>query len=107
MIGMVRKHFTPGWEVWRYVSSQDDYGGTTETWTIQETIAGRMRPLSGEKKLAADKNTAFGTHRFYCIPTDIKPGDEIRKDNVNYRVKHPADMMTFGRLMQVDLEVIE
>jgi SPP1 family predicted phage head-tail adaptor len=102
----VKRFLESGWEVWRWSESQDDYGGTTEEWAKLEDVSGLMRPLSGNLKMSADKETVFATHRFYCLPTDIEPGDQIRNGK-KYEVKFASDMMNFGRLMQVDCEVIE
>lgn len=106
MIDGVEVFYESGWELWRWTEETDDYGGVTEDWALQQTIDGRLRPLSGDKKLSAEKDTIFATHKFYCEPTDIKPGDQIRKDDVVYKVKFAPDIMDFGLLMQVELELV-
>ena len=106
MIDGVGSYFEPGWELWRWTEEQDDYGGITEQWTKQADIDGRMRPLTGDKRLSADKDTFFGSHRFYTKRADIKEGDQLRKDK-DYEVKFVADIMQFGELVQVDCVVIE
>jgi len=106
MIGMIRKYFTSGWELWRFTDGTDDYGGTSKTWSKQSDLEGLMRPLTGDRKLSAYKETDFATHKFYMKPADIQQGDEIRKDNVHYKVKNAPDMMNFGMLMQIELEVV-
>ena len=106
MIENVARFFEPGWEVWRWTESPDGMGGFVKAWTFQANVEGRMRPLTGTKRLSADKETFFGDHRFYCFPADIRKGDQLRNGSRNYDVKFPADMMTFDRFMQVDCELI-
>jgi hypothetical protein len=68
-----------------------------------------MRPLTGDKRISADKDTYFGDHRFYCSPVDIKENDVLTKtgsSGTQYEVKHAPDMMTMGRLQQVDCELV-
>ena len=195
MIGSVARFFEAGYEVWRWEEVTDAWGGKTKQWVQRQDVEGRLRPLSGDKRLSADKETIFATHRFYCFPfapepvtdeavtltgtdpqglsfkqavtrdnaqvvenivvtdqatppvaytvaTDytvslddngyttitrvatgtiadgetvlvsyeyapgILPGDEIRIGGDRYAVKFSADMMTMGRLMQIDLEMV-
>lgn len=104
----VEKYFEPGWVIYRNIITQDSMGGITHASSSQASVSGLMRPLSGELKLSADKNTAFGTHRFYCLPTtNLLSGDYLSTGGVRYEVKFPADVMNFGRLMQCDCEVVK
>ena len=108
MIGAIENYFTAGWVVSRHKSVRDTMGGFTQTSSSVGSVSGDMRPLSGEYKLSADKQIAFGTHRFYCSPTSIiTPGRVLSTGGVEYEVKFAADMMNMGRVMQVDCEVIE
>jgi len=106
MIEEVSKFFEDGWEIWRWTEDDDGMGGIVEDWEKQADVEGRMRPLTGDKRLTADKETFFGSHRFYCFPTDIRKGDQLRNGSNNYDVKFPSDMMAFDRFMQVDCELI-
>ena len=107
MIENVARFFQPGIEVERWTEIPDAWGGVVQDWAAHLTIEGLIRPLSGDKKLSADKDTAFGTHRLYCFPADITTADRIVWGGVNYAVKFASDVMNFGRFMQVDLEVVD
>lgn len=101
-----RRHFEPGWEVRRLTVTRGQAGGAVKSWGTVETIEGMMRPLSGDKRVMADKETFYSTHKFYCQPTEIKTGDRLRKDGMEYQVKFAQDVNNLGRLMQVDTVVI-
>jgi len=103
------KWFEPGWNVYRPTVSQDAAGGVVNTYTTHLAVSGRMRPLTGDTRISAEKNTYFADHRFYCFVVDIDEYDIIAKTGstgTTYEVKHAADMMTMDRLMQVDCELV-
>ena len=191
MIENVQRFFVPGFEVWRWESGTDAWGGTVKQWVQRQDVSGLLRPLKGELRLSADKETAFADHRFYCSPPTVQSvtdepvvmtgtdaqklnfkqartdplivdnlvvtdlatapytvatdysvaldgdgyttitrigtggiadgetvlasydympgilaGDEIRVNGKRYTVKFAADMMSMGRLMQVELEEV-
>jgi hypothetical protein len=103
------KWFEAGWNVLRPTVSQDAAGGVINTYATHLSLRGRLRPLTGDTRISAEKDTYFADHRFYCFPVDIKENDIITKTGstaTTYMVKHAADMMTFDRLMQVDCELV-
>ena len=105
---IAERFFKDGWIITRMVNISDSMGGFTQASSSQGTISGIMRPLSGELKLSASKDTVFGTHRFYCFPTTLlASGGYLSTGGAKYEVKFVADMMSMGRLMQCDCEVIE
>ena len=109
MIGNIAKYYEAGWKVLRATETQDAAGGMVSTLSTHLSISGRMRPLTGDKRISADKDTYFGDHRFYCDPVDILEGDYLTltgSTTTVYEVKHAPDMMTMGRLMQVDAELV-
>jgi len=106
MIENITRYFEGGWMIHRKAVTQDAAGGITETFSTHAAVEGRMRPLSGNKIVSADKATYFADFRFYCFPADILEGDRLVKGSDTYDVKHAADMMDFGRLMQVDCELV-
>ncbi len=107
MIGSVERFFKPGWVITKYKPVADGMGGFTQSSSSQGSVSGVMRPLSGEYRLSADKDTAFATHRFYCNPSSlILPGRYLSTGGKKYEVKFASDMMNMGRLMQVDCEVV-
>ena len=109
MIGNIERFYESGWKVLRATETQDAAGGMVTTLAAHLSVRGRMRPLTGDKRISADKDTYFGDHRFYCSPADILEGDVLTKTGsttTTYEVKHAPDMMTMGRLMQVDCELV-
>ena len=107
MIGNIEKFFEPGFSVWRAGNVPDAWGGNVPTHSVHiAALSGRLRPLSGDMRMSADKDTFFGTHRLYCFPADILPGDEIRWGARRFKVNAASDMMSMARLMQVELEEV-
>ena len=101
------RFFKDGWIVYHMTQIDDGMGGFTQASSSQGTVSGLMRPLSGELKLSADRDTSFGSHRFYCAPsTMITPGRYLSTGGAMYEVKFAADMMSMGELMQCDCQVV-
>ena len=73
-----------------YTVGLDDNGYTTITRVDTGAIT------DGETVLAS-----------YTYTPGILPGDEIRTGGERYAVKFSPDMMTMGRLMQVELELVK
>ena len=104
------KYFEAGWEIWRWLTIPDGWGGTTQDWALHLTVDGRLRPLDTagtNVRLSADRETVFADYKFYCFPADIKEGDQLRGGGKIYEVKAVQDVMTFGRLMQVSCKRVE
>ena len=73
MIENIERFFEPGFSVWRGGNTPDAWGGNVFTYAVHiAALSGRLRPLTGDMRMSADKDTHFGTHRFYCFPADIK-----------------------------------
>lgn len=105
MVGM-QKYFKSGIVVERYTETRDDFGGIVEAWVTHLEIEGRIRPLSGNERLASSKETLFANYRLYCNVADIKNTDRVVYDGKTYNIKFVADPMDFGRFLQVDLEKV-
>lgn len=105
----VAKYFESGWEVWRNAAGQDSYGGDKPVPAKHiADLRGCLRPLSGNLRFTAvAKETEFATHKFYCAVADIVVGDQLRKGGTIYTVKFAQDVMSAGRLMQLDVEFVE
>ena len=99
------KYFETGWMIYRKTVTQDGAGGIVETYSTHAAVLGRMRPLSGNLMVSADKGFYSADHRFYCSPADILEGDQLRKGSDIYDIKHVANMMTFDKLYHVDCEL--
>ncbi|SNR95508.1 phage head-tail adaptor, putative, SPP1 family [Anaerovirgula multivorans] len=107
MIGNIEKYFEPI-EVERFQTVLDEWGNPTKDYGPHITIQGRIRQLNTDERISADKETVFTTHRLYCFPADIKATDRMTYKGKTYEVKgEPNDVMNFGRLMQIELEVVE
>ena len=102
----ITRYFESGWMIYRKVNSQDAAGGLVETYSTHAQVEGRMRPLSGNMQISADKATYFADHRFYCLPVDILEEDRLVKGSDTYDVKHVSNVMTFDSHYQVDCELI-
>jgi len=104
---MFTKHFSPGWDIRRLSTNRGSAGGVEKEWNTVETVEGKLRPMGADKRVASEREVIFFTHRFYTRPTDIRVGDRIRKQDREFEVKSAVDVMEMGRLMQVDLVVVE
>jgi hypothetical protein len=105
----VERFYEAGWRIYKPVDTQDGAGGVVSTYSLLATVSGRMRPLSGNKQISAEKMTYFADHRFYCAPTDLQEYYMLAKagsTDTTYTVKHAADMMHMGRLLQTDCELM-
>ena len=85
----------------------DSYGEPIATWTTYDSIPCRLRPITGDKRIAASKDTEFATHKLYCLPITMPINCRIVINNEIYEIKCPSDIMTMGRFMQIDLELIK
>ncbi len=103
---MMGRHYESGFEIWRDTGDTDDWGTTIENFEMQAEMEGRLRPLSGDMRMAADKQTEFATHKLYCDPVDIRAGDRIHFQGDVFRVNFAQDVMSMDRLMQVELELL-
>jgi len=106
MLQNITRWFTETWEVYRLSVVDDSWGNPIETWTLSHEVLGRFRPLSGDRKLSADKQIEFADAKFYCaIDADILTGDRLVGNNQTYDVKLPQDPMSMGEFLQVELKL--
>lgn len=86
----------------------NDFNEPIITWADVKEVIGRLRPLSGEKRVAASKETAFISHRFYCsyFSEAIPPGCTLLLEGNRYNIKFIQNVMMMDRLLQLDLELI-
>lgn len=106
----IEKYFEPGYALYRTVPSKDASGGFVNNWTKVKDLVGRLRTnMSGSQgfPMKNDKQTEVCKHRFYCGIDDIRVGDEIRTNVLRFEVQMVNDVMTFGRFLQLELELIE
>ena len=86
---------------------ENEYGDLVQGYTTLRTTKGRIRQLSADEVVASGKETGLSTHRLYTRELDVILKDRFLYKSKNYLVKAVNDVMNFGELMQVDLEVIE
>jgi hypothetical protein len=72
MIENIARFFEPGFEVWRWEPVPDAWGGTVKQWVQRQDVEGLLRPLKGELRVSADKETEYADHRFYCFPFTLQ-----------------------------------
>jgi len=84
----ISRFFTSGHKIQRVTVTQDSYGGVVEAWADHLTVSGKLWELSGDKKLSADKETIFSTHKFATAITDIKETDRyVDAGGNDYEIK--------------------
>lgn len=88
----------------RLETTVNEIGGTESAWNDKLEFTGRLRPLTGDKQLSADRQTIVATHRLYCPVLDIIPKDRIVDSAGNiYRVVGIVDTMSAGEFLTCDL----
>ena len=111
MGGLINRFYTSGHKIQRYAAvGQDSYGGTTYDWEPHLTVEGKLWQLSGDKKLSADKDTIFSTHKFATDIADIKETDRYKDPSGKiYEIKgHPASRKRQDGTghIELDLELV-
>lgn len=80
----------------------DSQGGYTTAWTDGTDFAGRLSKLSVSERLAQDKETAFATHKLFCLTTvDLDPDDRVKLGTRIFDVvgiQRPSNLTTNGHL---------
>ena len=101
--GMFNNNFTPQ----TVVRTADNTGGFTETWTDGTAFRGRMRPLSAQERLSADRVTAWATHRLYCsVDVTIDETYRISFNSRTFEVKgvmKPSEQDDGPAHLEIDL----
>ena len=106
----INRFYTSGHKIQRVTVTQDSYGGVVETWADHLTVAGKLWELSGDKKLSADKETIFSTHKFATAIADIKDTDRyVDPDGNAYEIKALAIRKRPGGTghAELDLELVK
>ena len=105
MLQNIKRFFTLGHKIQRYSPGTPGFGGDNGEWENHLEVPGRLRPLSGDERMSADKMTLYATHRFYTDVADIKESDRyIDPGGKVYEIKFVADPMNMGEFLQIDLE---
>jgi len=106
MLQNITRWFTETWEVYRLSVVDDSWGNPIETWSLSHEVMGRFRPLTGERRLSADRQTEFADAKFYCAnDADIITGDRLVGNGQTYDVKIPLNLMSMDEFLQVELKL--
>ena len=101
---MISRWFESGWTLHTLGSTTDTWGNPIESYSTGTAISGRFRPLSGDRKLSADRQTPFADAKFYCAATStIAAGDQLRKSSDVYEVTFVQNVMDMDRFLQVEV----
>ena len=80
----------------------DDQGSYTKGWTDGTDFEGRLSELTIQERLAQDKETAFATHKVYCLTSvDVDPEDQIvlgSRTFIVVGIQRPSNLTTDGHL---------
>lgn len=106
----IERFFTGGHKIEKMTTEQGPRGGVEKTWkTHLADIDGKLWPLSGDRRLSADKQTYFADHRFITGPADITEKHRYQDPDGNvYRIKavNPRKRPDGSGHLEIDLELI-
>ena len=101
---MISRWFESGWTLHTLGSTTDTWGNPIESYSTGTALSGRFRPLSGDRKLSADRQTPFADAKFYCSSTStVAVGDHLRKSPDVYEVTWVQNVMDTDRFLQVEV----
>ena len=108
MIRNIESFYNQEFQVLRYTMTGSGYGGIQGAWNTHLTVRGRLRPLTADERLRADKVSLYSTHRLYASVTDITSKDRVVDVyGNNYAVKGLKNPMNMDNHLEIDLELIE
>ena len=80
-------YFTDKLKRQRLTVTQSRIGTSSESWNTPLEFYGRLRPLTGDKQLSADRQTIVRTHLLYMPVLDITEKDRVVDESGSvYRV---------------------
>lgn len=102
---MIDATFKEGYKIQRPTTTNNN-GLVEKTYTDVATISCRVRQLSGNEAIAAEKMGYTANYRIYCLATDVEEQDRIigLNDEI-YEVKNVNNVMDMGQLFHVDCEL--
>lgn len=107
MIGNIKRYYTSGHKILKYVETGSGFGGPTASWENHLHITGRLRALSGKEALSADKQSFYASHKFYCDIYNITREHRYQDPSGNvYHIKFVKEPMGMGNHLEIDLELI-
>lgn len=99
-------HLTQTMTWQKAAAGTNSIGEEITTYTTTETFRGRLRPMTGSMKETDNRKMQFFTHRIYAPILAIKPNDRISYAGQTYKVVYVSNVMSFGRFLQIDCELI-
>ena len=108
MIKNIESFYNQEFQIMRYTMTSSGYGGVQGAWSEHLKVIGRLRPMTADERLRADKVSLDSTHRLYTSIADI-----VSKDRVidvygnNYAIKGLKNPMNMDNHLEIDLELIE
>ena len=101
---MIGHWLSSGWEIYRWESTTDEWGGPIEQFsTTGIAVDCRFRQLSGNRIIRDDANNVITDAKFYIMPsTSLKEGDQLRNGDLSYEVKFIHDPMDMDEFWQVE-----
>ncbi len=111
MIKGISRFYTTGHKIEEMVSSSScdgGFGGQAHTWEEKLTFSARLRPLSGDKRLSADKLTEMATHKLYSDVLEFSVYDRyVDPDGRKYRITYIGNVMNMNNHMETELQYVE
>lgn len=105
------KYFNSIGSVQEPVRTFNEFNESITTWADFLQIEGKLRPLSGDKRIISEKESEVVTHKYYCtyVPKlDLIPaGSTFLLDGIRYKIKFVQNVMVMDRLIQMDLELVK
>lgn len=110
-IGNVAAYLTQTATVMRATETTATTGAIINVWSSQSQHSGRLQPYTvtkaGGTYISADKVTVMAGYRWYsAYSTSFTEKDRLRIGSTTYRIQRIADVMSMGRLMQTELELV-
>lgn len=88
--------------------TRDAAGGEIETPGTPISLKGRIRPMTGNEVLAAQRLNTISSHVLYCLPeAGLTEKCLVYLGSTIYQVTFIKDPMTYARFWQVGLLVIK
>ena len=104
---MISRFFNETFEHWKYGTTTDAWGGTTEDWTKQiDDISCLLRPLSGDRVVRDNAQNVVADVKFYMAADEsVEVGDQLRNGD-HYEITAVINPMSMDRFLQVEARLI-
>ena len=88
--------------------TRDAAGGNIETLGAAVALRGRIRPMTGNEVLAAEKLNTISSHVVYCLPeANLTVTCHVYYGGDHYLVKYIKNPMNYSRHWEVLLELVK